>query len=57
MRFKNILKQWAYKHPSPDDFFRTMDNEAGEDLSWFWKEWFQNNWQFDIAVDNRFLYK
>jgi hypothetical protein len=48
--FKKYIERWAYKHPSPDDFFRTMDNEAGEDLSWFWKEWFVNNWQLDLAV-------
>jgi aminopeptidase N len=50
--FQKYIQRWAYKHPSPDDFFRTMNNEAGEDLSWFWKEWFQNNWQLDIAVEN-----
>lgn len=27
-----------------------MENESGEDLSWFWKEWFYNNWQFDVAI-------
>jgi Peptidase family M1 domain len=50
--FKKYIEQWAYKHPSPDDFFRTMESEAGEDLSWFWKEWFYNNWQFDVAVQS-----
>lgn len=50
--FKKYIEHWAYKHPSPDDFFRTMDNEAGESLSWFWKEWFQNNWQLDLAVQS-----
>ena len=50
--FKKYIHRWAYKHPSPDDFFRTMDNEAGESLSWFWKEWFQHNWQLDLAVSS-----
>ncbi len=50
--FKKYTERWAYKHPSPDDFFRTMDNEAGEDLSWFWKEWFYNNWQLDLGVQS-----
>ncbi len=50
--FTKYINEWAYKHPSPDDFFRTMNNEAGEDLSWFWKEWFQYNWQLDIAVQD-----
>ncbi|HZI68574.1 MAG TPA: M1 family metallopeptidase [Hanamia sp.] len=50
--FQKYIQRWAYKHPSPDDFFRTMNNEAGEDLNWFWKEWFYNNWQLDIAIKN-----
>jgi hypothetical protein len=50
--FKYYIRQWAYKHPQPDDFFRSMDNGAGEDLSWFWKGWFYNNWSLDLqAVD------
>ncbi|OQP61633.1 M1 family metallopeptidase [Niastella populi] len=48
--FKRYIQQWAYKHPSPEDFFRTMDNESGEDLSWFWRGWFQHNWSLDQAV-------
>ncbi|MDB5115915.1 MAG: hypothetical protein JWQ79_1407 [Mucilaginibacter sp.] len=48
--FKNYIHQWAYKHPQPDDFFRSMDSSAGEDLSWFWKGWFYNNWKFDLAL-------
>jgi hypothetical protein len=50
--FKKYIERWAYKHPSPDDFFRTMNNEAGEDLSWFWKEWFYHNWELDMAVQS-----
>ena len=48
--FKKYIKNWAFKHPAPEDFFRTMDNESGEDLSWFWRGWFQNNWSLDQAV-------
>ncbi len=48
--FKKYIQSWCYKHPQPDDFFRTMENAAGEDLSWFWKEWFFHNWAFDLAV-------
>jgi hypothetical protein len=48
--FKRYIRAWAYRHPGPYDFFRMMDNEAGEDLSWFWREWFQHNWSFDLAV-------
>ena len=50
--FKKYIERWAYKHASPDDFFRIMENESGEDLSWFWKEWFFNNWEFDIALQS-----
>jgi hypothetical protein len=48
--FKNYIHKWAYKHPQPDDFFRSMDNGGGEDLSWFWKGWFYNNWSLDLAL-------
>ncbi|HLZ87766.1 MAG TPA: hypothetical protein VKQ52_11015, partial [Puia sp.] len=33
-------------------FFKVMDNEAGEDLSWFWRGWFLHNWSYDIAVQS-----
>ncbi|ANH82896.1 peptidase M1 [Niabella ginsenosidivorans] len=48
--FRTYTKNWAFKHPSPVDFFRSMENAAGEDLSWFWREWFYNNWELDQAV-------
>ena len=47
---KTYIQEWAYKHPTPDDFFRTMENVSGENLAWFWRSWFQNNWQLDQAV-------
>jgi len=50
--FKKYIERWAFKHPAPDDFFKTMDNEAGEDLTWFWREWFQHNWQLDLAIQS-----
>ena len=50
--FQKYIERWAYKHPSPDDFFRTINNEAGEDLSWYWKEWFYHNWQLDLAIQS-----
>jgi len=56
--FRNYIHKWAYKHPQPDDFFRSMDNGAGEDLSWFWKGWFYNNYQLDLAlIDARYVDK
>jgi aminopeptidase N len=48
--FKAYVDRWAFKHPTPDDFFRTIENVAGEDLHWFWRSWFLNNWQLDQAV-------
>lgn len=48
--FREYIKRWAYKHPTPWDFFHTMDNVAGEDLHWFWKAWFLENYKFDQAI-------
>ena len=48
--FRTYIKRWAFKHPTPWDFFRTMDNAAGEDLSWFWNEWFFTTWKLDQAI-------
>jgi len=48
--FKTYIKRWAFKHPTPWDFFRTMENVGGEDLSWFFKEWFLTNYKLDQAV-------
>ena len=48
--FKAYLHRWAYKHPTPDDFFRTMENIAGENLNWFWRGWFEHNWRFDQGI-------
>ncbi len=48
--FRTYVERWAFKHPTPDDFFRTMENVAGEDLNWFWRSWFVNNWKLDQAV-------
>ncbi|SEW57392.1 M1 family metallopeptidase [Chitinophaga arvensicola] len=48
--FREYIKRWAFKHPTPYDFFRTIENAAGEDLSWFWRGWFINTWKLDQAV-------
>lgn len=50
LAFKEYIRRWAYKHPTPWDFFRTMENVSGEDLSWFWRGWVFNNWKLDMAV-------
>jgi hypothetical protein len=49
--FRKYIRDWAFKHPSPSDFFREMSSEGGEDLSWFWRGWYLNNWKYDVAVD------
>jgi hypothetical protein len=48
--FQTYIKRWAYKHPMPWDFFRTMENAGGEDLGWFWKGMFIENYKLDQAV-------
>jgi len=48
--FREYIKRWAFKHPTPEDFFRTMENVSGEDLSYFWRGWFVNKWKIDQAV-------
>jgi hypothetical protein len=48
--FKTYINRWAFKHPSPDDFFRTIENASGESLQWFWRGWFENTWRLDVAV-------
>jgi hypothetical protein len=48
--FNEYIKRWAFKHPQPEDFFRTMNDAAGEDLGWFWKEWFYTDWTLDQSV-------
>jgi len=48
--FQAYISSWAYKHPQPDDFFRSIENSAGEDLGWFWRGWFMSDARFDQAV-------
>jgi hypothetical protein len=48
--FRQFIRAWAFRHPAPSDFFRFMESEAGEDLSWFWRGWYFNNWTLDLAV-------
>jgi hypothetical protein len=48
--FRTYIKRWAFKHPTPFDFFHSMDNAAGEDLGWFWNEWFFTTWKLDQSV-------
>jgi hypothetical protein len=48
--FRRFIRDWAFHHPAPSDFFRAMESEGGEDLTWFWRGWYFNNWSFDLAV-------
>lgn len=48
--FREYILRWAYKHPSPWDFFRTMENVAGEELAWFWRSWLFNEWKLDQGI-------
>ena len=48
--FREYIRRWAFKHPTPWDFFRTMENVSGEDLSWFWRGWVLNAWKIDQSV-------
>ena len=48
--FRTYIRRWAFKHPTPWDFFRCMENAGGEDLAWFWRGWVLNNWKLDQGV-------
>ncbi|QRA42720.1 M1 family metallopeptidase [Chryseobacterium cucumeris] len=48
--FRTYIDRWAFKHPTPWDFFHTMENVSGEELNWFWRGWFFNKWKIDQAV-------
>jgi len=50
--FKEYAKRWAFKHPTPADFFRTMEDASGEDLDWFWRGWFYGTDPCDISLDS-----
>jgi hypothetical protein len=50
--FRKFIRDWAYKHPTPSDFFRAMASEGGEDLDWFWRGWFFEQWSLDMAITN-----
>ncbi len=48
--FRKYTEAWAYKHPTHYDFFHFMNNATGEDLNWFWKEWFYTDWTLDQVI-------
>jgi uncharacterized protein YeaC (DUF1315 family) len=49
--FKEYAQRWAFKHPKPADFFRTMEDASAVDLDWFWKGWFYTTDQVDQSID------
>jgi Aminopeptidase N len=48
---REYARRWAFKHPTPGDFFRTVENVSGEDLGWFWSAFFYGTSVLDIAID------
>jgi hypothetical protein len=50
--FREYVRRWAFKHPTPADFFRSMEDGVGEDLSYFWRGWFLRTDVVDQAVDS-----
>jgi hypothetical protein len=48
--FKTYAKRWAFKHPTPADFFRTMEDASAMDLDWFWRGWFYTTGTNDIGI-------
>ena len=50
--FKEYARRWAFKHPAPADFFRTLEDASGVDLDWFWRGWFYDIEPVDISLDS-----
>ncbi len=50
--FKTYCERWKFKHPTPADFFRTMEDASAVDLDWFWRGWFYTTENVDIAISN-----
>lgn len=55
--FREYCRRWAFKHPTPADFFRTMEDASGVDLDWFWRGWFYGIDAVDISLDSIKWYK
>ena len=55
--FKTYAQRWMFKHPTPEDFFRTMEDASAVDLDWFWRGWFYSTDHVDIALDKVSWYK
>lgn len=55
--FKTYANRWKFKHPTPEDLFRTMEDASGVDLDWFWRGWFYTTDHVDISLENVKWYK
>jgi hypothetical protein len=51
LAFREYTRRWAFRHPTPADFFRSMNDALGEDLSWFWRSWFMRSDHLDQAIE------
>ena len=49
--FKTYCERWKFKHPTPADLFRTMEDASGVDLDWFWRGWFYSTEYVDVSLD------
>jgi hypothetical protein len=57
MAFKEYCRRWAFKHPQPADFFRTMEDASAVDLDWFWRGWFYTTDNVDLSIENVVFYE
>ncbi len=48
-------RRWIYRHPTPLDFFETVNDVAQQDLDWFWRSWYYETWKLDLAIDNAMI--
>jgi len=55
--FKTYANRWMFKHPTPEDFFRTMEDASGVDLDWFWRGWFYTTDYVDISLNSMKWYQ
>jgi len=55
--FKEYCRRWAFKHPTPVDFFRTIEDASAVDLDWYWRAWFYDIEPVDISLDSVFAFR
>jgi len=55
--FKEYAQRWAFKHPKPSDFFRTLEDASAVDLDWYWRGWFYTTDNVDVSLDQVKWYK